>query len=132
MTKIALSQYLANGGSQAEAVSAISYAIEASEPPCAVFYRIPGAEPPPGEKLHIVTVMGLPDQRILLGYVELFSALSALVLLNAEYDGAEFRSSYTYDLISGRRRSDFWFSMERNALLAIMTAPPEVNFRSQV
>jgi hypothetical protein len=49
---------------------------------------------------HSITVAGLPEQRILFGHIEYFNILSYMVLLNDQYSGLEFRSSYVYDLLS--------------------------------
>jgi hypothetical protein len=51
------------------------------------------------EVSHLILLGGDPKFKILLCYIELFNALSYLIVLNAKYDGATIDKTYCFDLI---------------------------------
>lgn len=48
---------------------------------------------------HSIAVVGEPQQKLLYAYIEFFDYFHAIVLLNDNYDGEEFRNVYCYNLL---------------------------------
>lgn len=57
------------------------------------------------EVTHSLIVIGRPKEKLLFGLIEYFNVLSYLVILNEEYTGIEFQTSYIYDLVSSAELS---------------------------
>ncbi len=55
------------------------------------------------EVVHAIILVGDPSQRILCSYIELFSALHFVVILNNTYEGDVVNSSYIFDILEGKQ-----------------------------
>lgn len=78
------------------------------------FYSpIPLYEETENEVSHNLLLLGDPQQRTLIAFVEVLSLYSALFVLNLDYDGVFVEKSYSYDVVTGRE-IDRNLTLDRN------------------
>jgi hypothetical protein len=101
ITKMALNYYLHLGGSSSYVKEAISF-IKTGGNNVFVLLYYPTWDVLPrraqGQLFHVIAIRGDPSQKLLYGYVELFSAFRCLVTLSDAYDGDYVSDSYCFDL----------------------------------
>jgi hypothetical protein len=55
------------------------------------------------EVSHIIHIRGIPEERLLYAYVELFNLQNILIRLNMNYGGPAINDTYAFDLLSGKQ-----------------------------
>jgi len=53
--------------------------------------------------IHTLYIKGNPQEKILYGYIELYSAFRLIILLSDSYEGESFRKVYSFDVLSRER-----------------------------
>lgn len=104
--KIALNFYLHLGFERKWVEEMISFVCKGSfiGPVSGFYYPLSFQvyEPANGEMPHVIHLVGNPKSKLLYCYVELFSVLCFLVVLNRDYCGVSMRETFTVDPYSGK------------------------------
>lgn len=99
--KMAVNFYMYKGGMRKYIEHLIPY-IEGKETFNCVKYYYNGTDiihKNEGEVLHSIIIKGDKNQRLLLGYIELFNCYKFSILLNDKYDGANIEETYYFDVL---------------------------------
>lgn len=103
MVKTAVAQAAAAGVRPHSCDTAMTYLKSyTGVPPYAFFYlRDLVTNRPATHAFNCVTVVGIPEKRRLLGYVEYFSMSRIVVILSEQYDGPSVHATYAFNPASG-------------------------------
>jgi hypothetical protein len=100
--KMIISFYMQNGGNRENISHLLPYILGDIRENC-VFYYYPDRTLTTSNDsfkiLHQLFIKGNSTEKIIYGYVELFSTFKFLVLLSNDYDGNDFCTSYSFDVM---------------------------------
>lgn len=81
-----------------------NYLLSDDAEPCFGYYYVsdPILNRTQGIPLHCVYVRGVPETKMILGYVEFYGYLRMLVCLSGDYEGGAFENSYALNPVNGK------------------------------
>ena len=105
IVKSALSLVVEAGVSHSNCVNAVSYLKNADNEACYGFYYIKDIilNRPTGVPLHCVYVVGKPETKQIIGYVELFGIYKMVLCLSSSYIGDSFENMYAINPMTGKQ-----------------------------
>jgi hypothetical protein len=120
VSKMAVGFYLHNGGDRLHTAHLMPFITTGGENRNSRFYY-PAIDPFPlreeGEVAHTLALEAVVGERLLVGYVELFSAFRWLIILDEAYDGPRVSTAHRIDLVgAGAATSSPWLGPIRENL----------------
>jgi len=87
------------------------------------------------EVLHAILVKGSKADRLLYAYVQFFNAYKYAVILNADYNGNDFKECYSFDVIARKEvKKEVVFFTAAGELISLLdrTSPPMTEITSAI
>jgi hypothetical protein len=85
-----------------------------------------------GEVIHLLHMVGNRKERALFCYIEYFSSLGFIILLNAEYTGQNISHTYTFDVLNGVEiEKEVSLELPRDGLLTLENQREHLEIISQ-
>ena len=101
--KMILSFYMHNGGNREQILHLIRYIKDGNQQDIVWYYypnNVECSSKEPIQILHRLIVKANSTEKLMYGYVELFSTFKFLVLMSKNYIGEDFYKSYCFDVLS--------------------------------
>lgn len=122
IVKSALSLVVEAGVSHTDCEHALPYIRNQSDKACFGYYYTHDIilDRPVGIPLHCVYVVGKPDKKQILGYVEFFGIYRIVLCLSSCYEGFSFKNSYSINPMSGEKLDlDFCLQLTEHEIQAV-------------
>lgn len=107
--KMAINFYIYKGGNRNNIIHLIDYIKQEKEQNCTKPFSFEETELTQflqqDKIIHTLIIKGEPKEKILYAFIEFFSTISFVVLLNEEYTGSEVSESYFFDVLERQEMS---------------------------
>lgn len=101
--KMIVSLYIQNGGSRQEILHLLPYILHGTNEAFVCYYYTDeeiNTKSPISQILHRLFIKAVANEKVMYGYVELFSTFKFLILMSDNYTGKDFQHSYEFDVLN--------------------------------
>jgi hypothetical protein len=122
--KMIVSFYMQNGGNRQQILHLLPYIMQGTQEKFVWYYyadEVINAESASFEVVHRLFVKASSNEKLMYGYVELYSTFKFLILMSDDYSGEDFRHCYCFDILNQSQvEPSFNMNLPRNTVLDVV------------
>ncbi|MBD2247255.1 HNH endonuclease [Nostoc sp. FACHB-888] len=123
--KMIVSFYMQNGGNRQQILHLLPYIMQGTQEKIVWYYyadEVINAKSATFEVVHRLFVKASSNEKLMYGYVELYSTFKFLILMSDDYIGEDFHHSYCFDILNQSQvEPSFNMNLPRDTVLEVVS-----------